>query len=481
MKELVSLVYPHFLAFSALFFAFALSFYIITCFQWFSYRLNRVIFHFTRPSWHVMFVILPVVLYYTTREFFYIYFYFAYLPSLYLWHKKLDKKLVFTARIKRFFLILFFALISYYAIYYFKFNSYAGNIILPIFISLILSHLYEKFLALSYKNRAKRKLESCKNLVIILITASYGKTSIKNFIYELIKDDFIAYKTPRSVNTLVGLIKDINENITPDTQIYVAEAGARLRGDIDEISTFLNPQIVVVGEIGEQHLEYFKSMQNIKNTKLEALNSNRLKVAFLHSTTEVVQSKERVIYDACLSDVVSDLSGLRFNLDGKNYQSPILGKFNAQNLAVAIKVAHYLKINDDKIAINLSKMQNVEHRLVRMDAGGKVIIDDSFNGNFAGMSASYELVSTYAGRKVLVTPGIVEANESLNENLSKIINEVFDVVIITSSLNAQSLLKYLNKPQILILKDKNNMQQMLIEHTKVGDLILFSNDAPSFM
>lgn len=116
-----------------------------------------------------------------------------------------------------------------------------------------------------------------------------------------------------------------------------------------------------------------------------------------------------------------------------------------------------------------------------MQAGGKLIIDDSFNGNFVGMSASYELIGTYKGRKVLITPGIVESTQAENENLGKIINEIFDVVMISSPLNAQALLKTIVKPEIIIIKDKTKMQEMLAKHTRAGDVILFSNDAPSFM
>lgn len=76
---------------------------------------------------------------------------------------------------------------------------------------------------------------------------------------------------------MLGIVADINTNLSQDTQIYIAEAGARLKGDIDEITRFLQPYISIVGEIGNAHLEYFKSVENIRSTKLEALNSKRLR------------------------------------------------------------------------------------------------------------------------------------------------------------------------------------------------------------
>ncbi|WP_459878549.1 Mur ligase family protein [Campylobacter concisus] len=471
-----------FLSLSTVLFIFALAFYVITCFQWFSYRPERVLFHFTKPAWHVLFFIVPLVLFYTTGKWFFIYFYFALLPALYLWHKKLDKKLVFTGRIKHFFAILACAIILNYALNFIIHKAFLAP--MPLFVlvvSLFFSEILEKIKFQGFKNNALKKLGANKELKIILITASYGKTSIKNFLFEILKDSFVCYKTPRSVNTMAGIIKDINENLSEQTQIYIAEAGARLKGDILEITKFLNPQIVIVGEIGAQHIEYFKTLDNIRATKLEALQSSRLQMAFLHSSTKKEPSQNIEIYDENLKGINANLDGISFALDGKSYTSPLLGKFNATNLAVCIKVARYLKMSDEAIDSALSKMKNVEHRLSKIEAGGKLIIDDSFNGNFSGMSASYELVSTYAGRKVLLTPGIVESDAEQNANLAKVINEIFDLVIITSSLNAQTLLKHIVKPKIIILKDKNKMQEILAQNTHAGDLILFSNDSPSFI
>ena len=78
---------------------------------------------------------------------------------------------------------------------------------------------------------------------------------------------FKTYKTPRSVNTIGGILKDVNDDLPLDTEIYIAEAGAREKGDIEEISLFLNPQIAVIGSVGRQHIEYFKLSKHCKISK----------------------------------------------------------------------------------------------------------------------------------------------------------------------------------------------------------------------
>ena len=243
----------------------------------------------------------------------------------------------------------------------------------------------------------------------------------------------------------------------------------------------MNPQIAIVGEIGAQHIEYFKTLENIRATKIEALSSKRLKKAFVHSSTQAREGEKIEIYDKDLSGVEASLDGVKFKLGEREFASPLLGKFNAANLAVCVKTALYLGLDEARIASALARLKNVEHRLKRIDAGGKIIIDDGFNGNFNGMSASYELVGSYEGRKVLVTPGIMESSDEENEKLSKIINKTFDVVMLTSSLNAVALLKHLSRPKVIVIKDKSKIQEALAQNPKAGDLILFSNDAPSFM
>lgn len=96
------------------------------------------------------------------------------------------------------------------------------------------------------------------------------------------------------------------------------------------------------------------------------------------------------------------------------------------------------------------------------------------------MSASYKLCKNYKGRKVLVSPGIVEVDKDENVKLAKIINECFDLAIITAQVNADIFKKEL-KIKTIILKEKADLVKVLAKETQQGDLILFSNDAPSFM
>lgn len=455
----------------------AMGYYFITNLQWYSYKLERVILHHTKIWWHFVYFLAPFALYmlmhYTTSYAFVVVA--IYLGLLYGWYRGLDKPLVFTGRVKRFYAVLFF--IALFMVVVFRYYG----IVLPLLIAYGISSFMEKILFSGFKQKAKKKLDSMTQLIVVGVTASYGKTSIKNFIEHLLGAKYKTYATPRSVNTLGGILKDINDDLPQDTEVYIVEMGARGEGDIAEISTFVNPHYAVVGKIGPAHIEYFKTLENIRNTKMEILQTNRLKQAWIHESARVKPKENIHTFGPEITDIEATLEGTGFTLEGIRYKASILGKFNAINLAAAVKVAKALGLNDEQIQQQLSTLKPVEHRLQRMDAGGKVILDDSFNGNIDGMMASFELASTYAGRKVVITPGLVEADDALNMRVAQKANEVFDLVVITGDLNYGIFKKYVDAGKLVKLSAKSEMEAMLKEQTRPGDLILFANDAPSFI
>ena len=473
-------------------FILAIGYYFITNLQWYSYKLNRVLFHHTKTWWHFVYFLLPFSLYAFVdgmSDYGFVVV-IAYLGLLFQWYKGLDKPLVFTGRVKRFFAAMILVAI-FIAV---AFNHFA--VILPLFIAYYISLFIEKMLFSGFKVKAQKKIKSMDDLVVVGITASYGKTSIKNYVEHLLKAKYKTYATPRSVNTLGGVMKDVNDDLPADAEVYVVEMGARGEGDIAEITTFVNPHYVVVGKIGPAHIEYFRTMENIRNTKMEILQTGRLKEAWIHESAMVKRESnvhtfgEKTNLDIrtnvpapeyIIEDVEATLESTSFTLLGVRYSASILGAFNAMNLSAAVLVAKELGLSDEQIQEGLSTLKAVDHRLQRIDAGGKVILDDSFNGNIDGMMASFDLASTYKGRKVVITPGLVEVDDALNIQVAQRANEVFDVVVVTGDLNYAIFKDHVEADRLVKLATKGEMEAMLIEQTRAGDLILFANDAPSFV
>ncbi|BCD62468.1 UDP-N-acetylmuramoyl-tripeptide--D-alanyl-D-alanine ligase [Nitratiruptor sp. YY08-26] len=467
--------------FGHILFVLLLGYYLITNLQWYNYKLSRILLHHHAPYQHILFFLLPLFGYLALREWVLALDLICGV-ALYFWQRKLDKKLVFTSRVKRFFMLLLLFTLVLDMLFMIK-GIKLYSTLLPLALTLLVSNIIEKYLFMIFYKEAKKKLKKI-DPIIVAITASYGKTSIKNFLTQILQDNYRVYKTPRSVNTLAGIMKDINESLPEDTQIYIVEAGARERGDIASIAKLVEHQYAIIGKIGEQHIEYFQSLENIILTKLEILLSKRLKKAFIWDGLKIKDDEKFVKYGKNIKNIQADLEGVSWDveLDGKEYHfyAPVLGGFNALNITAAILAAHEIGLDIATIQERVRHLKPVEHRLQKIEAGGKLIIDDSFNGNLEGMVSSYELVKGYPGRKVIVTPGIVESTPQANEKLARKINEVFDLVIITGKLNREILDKAITKKKVL-LDDKQMLQNVLAESTKAGDLILFSNDTPAFM
>ena len=455
----------------------AIGYYTITNLQWYSYKLERMAFHHTKPWWNLIYLLIPFAIYaFVSSVSAYGWIVaLVYLPILWLWYRGLDKPLVWTQRVQLFFgILMLFGLL-------FAFVSPYRAVMIPLLIAHGISIVIEKIRFAGFKRQAMAKIAGMEDLIIVGVTASYGKTSIKNILAHLLSAHYRTYATPRSVNTLGGVVKDINVDLPEHTQVYVVEMGARGEGDIAEIATFVNPQYVIVGKIGPAHIEYFKTMENIRDTKMEIIRSNRVEAAWIHSSAHVEPTETIRVFGDDIAEVEATLDGTAFVLEDVHYRASLLGAFNAMNLAATVHVARALGLDDATIQKQLETLQPTPHRLQRIDAGGKIILDDSFNGNIDGMMASFDLAATHAGRKVVITPGLVEVDDALNEQVAQRANEVFDLVIVTGDLNYPIFERLVDTDKLLKLESKSQMETMLAEQTRAGDLILFANDAPSFV
>ena len=458
-------------------FLMGMGYYAITNLQWYHYRLDRVMFYHTKPWWHLVYFLIPFALYVlvaTVSDYAWGVV-LVYLPMLFRWYRGLDKPLVWTQRVKLFWILLVLAGVL------FAFVSAYRAILIPILIAHGIVAWIEKIRFNGFVRQAQTKLERMDGLIVIGITASYGKTSIKNMLAHLLAAEYHTYATPRSVNTLAGVVKDINVDLPETTQVYVVEMGARAQGDIAQIATFVRPHYAVIGTIGPAHIAYFKTMESIRNTKMEILQSDRLKHAWVHVSAHATPTKTVTVFGEEITEIEATLEQTGFTLGEDRHTAPVLGAFNAINLAAAVWVAREMGLSPEKINTRLATLKSVPHRLQRIDAGGKVILDDSFNGNIDGMMASFDLVTTWSGRKVLITPGLVEVDEELNERVASKANEVFDLVIVSGDLNYPIFRRHIAPERLLRLATKQQMESMLAEHTRPGDLILFANDAPSFV
>lgn len=153
---------------------------------------------------------------------------------------------------------------------------YSIYIVISFYVVIILNKInqpIEKKIQKGFYNKAQEKLESHEGLQIIGITGSYGKTSTKYIVSTILEQKYNVLMTPESYNTTMGVVRTINENLRPEHQIFVCEMGARNIGDIREICDLVKPKYGILTSIGPQHLDTFYTIENVKKTKMELVDS----------------------------------------------------------------------------------------------------------------------------------------------------------------------------------------------------------------
>lgn len=382
-------------------------------------------------------------------------------------------------------------------------------LLLPILVPL--SHFImlplESFIRWSYIRKAKAKLAKRPDLIRIGITGSYGKTSVKHILFDMLNEKYNVCMSPHSFNTPMGLTKVVLKYLKPENHILIAEMGAKQVGDIAYLCNIIHPQHAIITGIGSQHLETFGSVENIKKTKNELVLSlpENANVVF---NMENEGSKE--LYEECklknkflagfgenselkVSNTEITSNGMTFELEYKNKRKKctcnLIGKHNLENILLSATLALKLGVSLEGIARAISELQPVAHRLEVIRNQNITVLDDAFNSSVEGSTAAVEVLSSFKDSvKICITPGMVEMGTEefkVNENFGSQLGEVCDYVILVNKVNQEALKKGLENTKI----PKENIflvDTLKLAKQKLGELItpdknyvvLFENDLP---
>ncbi len=317
---------------------------------------------------------------------------------------------------------------------------------------LILSPI-EEAIKRGYIKRAKKRFSQIRgNMIVIAITGSYGKTTTRNILYNLLKEKYRVYTPIENYNTPMGLCLAINK-MDSDYDIAIFEYGADHIGDIDVLCDMIQPDISIITKIGSQHLSTFGSIDAIVEEKSKILSYAKTSCVFDQDSPyrdklfDASAGKERLLIgsDIKCRDITIDRCGMTLVLhtDRRDYvlRSKLLGSHNATNIMLAIIVARKLKLSMATIAKSLSSISAYPHRLEpKILSGGAMLIDDSYNINIEGALSSLDVLDAFEGRKkVLITSGVIENADVDNVRLADKIDSVCDAVIILGYRNRHIL------------------------------------------
>lgn len=357
-----------------------------------------------------------------------------------------------------------------------------------------------------FKRQAKSRLRRRRALTVIGITGSYGKTSTKFVIAEILRQRYNVLATPGSFNTPMGICLVINTKLRPEHQVLVLEMGARYRGDIQELCAIAPPDIGIVTNVGVAHLETMGPIENIAIEKGDLIAHMKPDgVAVLNVDNDFVAQMDarapgkvwRV--SATAGDAEITARDLRYGPDGASFtvrdedgreaefQTQLLGEHNIQNILLGIAVGREMGLRLRQMVPAVRRLEPVEHRLQLKKQGPITIIDDAFNANPVGAKNAVEVLGQFtSGRRVVVTPGMVELGERQyedNRTFGTQIAEHADLAVLVGPEQTKPIqdgLRAANYPedQIHIADTLFTARDYLQTYLQPGDIVLYVNDLP---
>lgn len=368
---------------------------------------------------------------------------------------------------------------------------------------------YERGVYYYYMNKAKKTLKSSTNLKVVGITGSYGKTSSKNILADILNIKYNALPTPRNLNTPNGLMITINNHLDKFTEIFIAEMGAYVRGEIKDLCDLVHPKYGILTTIGTAHLESFGSEENIQKAKFELIESlPHDGVAVLNGDDKKqveyqLQNQVKTIWigidnqevDIRAVNVKCNNKGTSFQVIFKNdknkyeFQTKLLGKHNVYNILAAIALGYEFGISIPELIQAVRGVMPVEHRLELKQIGNFYQIDDAYNSNPVGAKGAVEVLGMMPGIKVVVTPGMIELGtmeEKYNREFGSQIAEVADYVVLIGENHTKPIYEGLiekgfDGENIIIYNDVRTSYEFLTQlasKNKKEVYALFENDLP---
>lgn len=365
----------------------------------------------------------------------------------------------------------------------------------------------EAQIRLGFINDARRIIRESPSLDVIGVTGSYGKTSTKHALNAILGEQFNTLMTPESYNTPMGITITIRNYLKPVHSKFIAEMGAYKVGEINELCEIAYPKYGVLTSVGPQHLETYKTIDNVKQTKFELIEYLPTDgIGFINIDDENIREyyenkcqAKCTVYtygieseaDYRASDIEVSEKGTTFNVhfkDGKvkQFQTKLLGLHNIYNTLASIALGYELGIPVEKMQMAVRKMKPVTHRLELRRNGNFTIIDDAFNSNPVGSKMALEVLSQMAGQRIVLTPGMVDlgtAQYELNKAFGTYMKDTTDYVILVGKKQTEPIyegLMEVNYPteRIYIADTLADAFKKMHEVVEPGAFVLIENDLP---
>ena len=372
--------------------------------------------------------------------------------------------------------------------------------------------------------KAKKKRDDFKNLLVIGITGSYGKTSTKEFLATILSEKFKVLKTAEHQNSEVGVSLCILNDLKPEHEIFIVEMGAYNRGGIKLLCDIVKPKIGVLTGINEQHMATFGSLENIIKAKYELIESlprSESESSLLRGLPEnglaifngdndycyelyKKTKKPKKVYslqstisnlpvDLYTSSIAVNREFLSFKVIDKNGESAIfkanlLGEQNISNILASAVCAKELGMTLEEITKACQKIESWQGGVeLKKGINGLNIIDATYSANPDGVISHIDYLKIWPGKKVIIMPCLIElgkVSKRIHKEIGKKIGEVCDLSIITTREHFQEIgegatEKGLKGENILFTENPKEIFEKIKNFCSHGDVVLLESRMPS--
>ena len=271
------------------------------------------------------------------------------------------------------------------------------------------------------------------DIQVVGITGSNGKTTTKDIVYSLLSTKAKTLKTEGNYNNHIGLPYTLL-NVTDEEKFVVLEMGMSSLGEIKRLGEISGPNYAIITNIGDSHIEFLKTRDNVFKAKTELLEfvdkENTFvcgddeylgkldvnKVGFNENNTYKIESYEFSNKDS------------KFILDGKEYEMPLLGKHNISNTAIAIELAKKIGLTDEEIENGLKKIKISNMRFQEIKIGNDIYINDAYNASPMSMKAAIDTLNEiYDDKyKIAILGDMLELGENEIDYHIDVLNYLLD-------------------------------------------------------
>ena len=325
--------------------------------------------------------------------------------------------------------------------------------------------IYQQFII----QKAKQKIKNHSDLLVIGITGSYGKSSTKEFLAQILASKFKVLKTPANFNTAIGIAKTILKDLKKEHQIFVCEMGAYKKGEIKSLCDIVKPKIGLITGLNEQHQALFGSLENTISAKfelIEALPKTGLAIFNGYNKYCLEMSKKAKKMGRGVKVAKKEKNNLKINFAGEYF---------LENIHMAKAVAEELGIESKEITQLVKKIKPPAQTMQIFKKNGLILIDSTYNSNPQGVLAGLEHLKTYSGKKIFVFQPIIElgkASAELHQKIGKKAGEICDLVILTNKNFYKDFLKG-TKEKVTLKKD--------LPKIKKGAILFEGKEARSYL